>query len=327
MKSWYNDKILDYKDFSNKCLIGVKFSNCSLRFCTFNNSDISYAIFDSCDLYNTTFQGSVLYFTRIIGCDATKAKFIDAFLNGIRIRDTVITYAEFGTKFNTHKERKSILIKEIPDGFCKCSTGTQIKRITDIENNFKGICSYDTKIALKFVDTESSEWRTWRRKSEIALQIKKITEENGYTDKALKYYFLHRKYLRKSFNNKFHRLFDYIGNELFWGYGVRIINPVIAFFVNSLLFSIMYSILPLINSNSGIKISNKIIIVFNGDLCSSALSYLEVLYSSILISSLSVFGDIDVVGYGKPLVILQVLISVLSIGLGLTALSKKLANT
>jgi len=325
MQSNYNEQILDYQDFSNKCLIGIQFKNCSIRFCKFNNSDISYAKFESCDLYNTTFQDSVLYFTRIIDCDATKAKFKDAFLNGIRIKDTVITYAEFGITFNTNKERKSVLVKDVGDDFFKCAIGTEISQIRDIENNFKGIYLIDSNIAIKFIDTDDSD--SWRRKSEVALQIKKITEENGYTDKALNYYFLHRKFLRKSFKSKFHRFFDYVFNELFWGYGVRIINPVITFFVNCIFFSIVYSLLPIFDFNSGIRISDKIIIVFNGNFHTGILAYLEILYSSILISSLSLFGNIDVAGFGKPFVILHVLISVLLIGLGLSALSKKLANT
>ncbi|HMG13898.1 MAG TPA: pentapeptide repeat-containing protein [Saprospiraceae bacterium] len=326
MKSIFQDEVLDYQDFSNKCLIGVKFKNCSIRFCKFDNSDISYAEFDSCDLYNTTFSGSVFYFTRVSDCDATKAKFTDSFLNGIRLKDTVITYAEFGVDFKTNKERKSIQIESVSDKFLICHTGDSINPITNIEKDFIGIHSTDKKIAFEFIATESSEWKTWRRKSEVALQVKKIIEDNGYTDKALEYYFLHRRYLRKSYANIFHRFLDYSCNELFWGYGVRILNPVIVFFLNSILFSVLYSILPLLNPNSGIKYYGKIVNLFNETFAVGLIKYFEILYSSILISCLSLFGDIDIVGYGRPLAILHVLISVLSIGLGVTALSKKLAN-
>jgi uncharacterized protein YjbI with pentapeptide repeats len=103
IKQVYTGEVLDYTDFSNKCLIGVKFINCSLRFCNFKYSDLSYSSFESCDLYCSEFNDAVFYFTRILSCDATKIVLKDSYLNGIRLKDTVITYADFGNNFKIHK--------------------------------------------------------------------------------------------------------------------------------------------------------------------------------------------------------------------------------
>jgi hypothetical protein len=173
--------------------------------------------------------------------------------------------------------------------------------------------------------TDQSKWRAWRRKSEIALTVKRILEENGYKDKSLDYYYLHRKYLRKSKKNGFLRFYDLIGNQFFWGYGVKISHPVISFFLSTLFFSIIYTLLPLIDSKSGVSVANSIINVSSPD-GQGFLDFLRILYCSILVSSFSVFGSIDIVGYAQLVAVLHVLVSVLLIGLGISTLSKKLAN-
>lgn len=323
----FENQIFDYSDFSGKCLVGVKFLNCSVRFCNFSNSDLSYSLFESCDLYQSKFNEAVLYFTRISNCDATKAVFTDSFLNGIRIQNTVVTYTEFGQDFKTGHERKSTISSNVTDEYLKLNTGDTLPDITNLEATFKGIYVIDNNIAIQFINADKDKWRILKRKSEISLSIKKILEENGYKDKSLHYYFLHRQYFRKSKRNSIIRFFDYVGNELFWGYGVRLLNPVLSFFINCIFFSIIYSILPVLNEESGMAISGDVIHVISNPLGINFIEYFKILYGSFLISSLSVIGDIDFVGYAKIFVVLHTMISVLLIGLGITALSKKLANS
>lgn len=326
MKKVYRNEILDYKNFEQMCLIGIKFINCKIRFCNFKYSDLSYAIFDSCDLYCSNFDYAIIYTTRFHNCDATKAIFAESYLNGIRIKDTVVTYTNFGNSFNTGKERKPIKIDKITDKTLVLQLEQKLPdKINNIESQYDCIHCTTTGIAISFIQPEEDNLRVWRRKSEIAKCVKNILEENGYHDKSLEYYYHHRKFLRKSHKNIFSRFLDYFFGELFWGYGVKVSNPVIAYFVNCAVFSIVYSVLPFFDVKSGILTKNQVIHVFDGthfDFC----NYLEILYSSILISSLSVFGDIHVVGIAKIFAILHVLFSILSLGLGITALTKKMAN-
>lgn len=323
----FQDQLLDYKDFSTQCLIGVKFINCSIRFCKFLKTDLSYAVFESCDLYKTQFNDSVLYHTKILNCEATKAIFLDSYLNGVRIQNTVVTYTEFGEKFKTSLERKSIQTSNVTAEYFTINTQELLPDLSSLETDYMGIHVLDANIAIQFINNENDKWRVMRRKSEIALTIKKILEENGYKDKSLHYYFLHRQYLRKAKKNSFFRFVDYVGNELFWGYGVKFVNPVVSFFVNCIIFSIIYSVLPLFDSTSGMTISGNIIHVIYSPCSVSFVEFFKVLYGSFLISSLSVFGEIDLIGYAKLFVVLHTMISVLLIGLGITALSKKLANS
>lgn len=328
MKKVFKKENLDYTDFSNSCLIGVSFDDCSLRFCQFKDSDLSYSKFENCDIYCSSFQNAVLYTTRFISCDATKADFNKSYLNGLRIKDTNVTHTIFGFYFNTGLERKPE--KELYESlnYLQLELGkTNLpKNISELEKEYDGIYCITTNIIIRFIKTGNSNWRVFRRKSEIAKIIKNILEDNGYTDKSTDYYFFHRKFHRKSIQNWPLRFLDYFWGELFWGYGVRVKNPLIAFFINCIIFSLIYSFLPFVDNNSGIEFDDKILTVFSSNGGINYNGYLNVLYWSILISSLSVFGNMNVVGYAKVFSVIHVLISVLSLGLGVSALTRKMAN-
>nr|WP_319270541.1 pentapeptide repeat-containing protein [uncultured Draconibacterium sp.] len=326
MKKIYENEILDYSDFQGLCLIGIKFIKCSIRFCNFTHTDLSYANFELCDIYCSNFNYAVLYTTRFISCDATKAIFAESYLNGIRISESVVTYTEFGFSFNTHKERKPVKSYDEEDKFVVIKLGDRLPgSIEEVEKNYEGIYCLTSNTIIVFKDTNSEKRRVWRRKGEISKVIQRVLSENGYDDKSLDYYFQSRRFSRKASSRGLYRFWDYVWGQLFWGYGVKVTNPVIGFFVNALWFSGIYSVLPLFCSSCGIKKGTDIITVFtkNGfDLS----NYLEILYSSILISSLSVFGDVSVSGAAKVFVVLHVLISILSVGLGITALANRMAK-
>lgn len=344
IKKVYTNENLDRIDFSNRCFVGVHFVNCSLRKCMFNGCDLSYVRFENCDLYESTFDYAVLYHTRIKDCDATKAVFNKSFLSGIRILNTVIIRTNFGNDFKTHKERKSVEVCDVNNKYLLVNLGDKIDKITSIEQKYEGIYISDTEIAIKFYEISNEafekrkwesiyknpDWRAWRRKSDIAIMIKRILEENGMKDQSLHYYYLHRVHLRRTMLNPFQAALDYLVNDQFWGYGVKSRQPILFFYINTLVFSIIYSILPYVNKFSGLKLNDEIILICtkdeDGSICFSLLAFVKVYYYSLLLSCLAVFGDMDIVGYGKIFAIMHVMISVLLIGLGITALAKKLAN-
>lgn len=323
----YRDLDLRYTDFHQACLIGCKFINCNLGFCSFENSDLSYATFEKCDLYNVKFNNAIMYSTSLCDCDCTKTSFCDAYLNGIKTKDIFIVHTEFGFSFNTGKERKQFKLSSPRNNFLETPLGDLPFSISEIESKYDGIYCTDTKIAIQFIDTDYDVKRVWLRKSEIAKTIKLILEQNGYNDRALDYYFYHRRFQRKTLNNCLRRWGSFWGGELFWGYGVKIINPIISYFINAIVFSIIYSLLPYIPNipNSGMTIDNELIYIYteSGFVLSE---FWHLIYGSFLISSLSVFGNLDVCGYACIFAVIQIQISILLLGLGVTALGKRMSN-
>ncbi len=322
----FENVCFDGHDFSSKCHIGIRFKNCSLRYCDFSNSDLSYAVFESCDMYRATFSGAVLYTTRLIDCDATKVNFEHAYLNGLRASNINITHACFGHDYCTGAVRKSHEGKTYSGNWLSCKLGDKIGDISQIEKEYSGILCESTSRAISFDSHNNEVWRKWRRKSEISKTIQKIYEENGYRDKSLEYYYWYRVFFRKSSTNRIWRVVDYVFGGLVWGYGVKAWNPVIAFFVNAFVFSLLYACLPVLIPGSGIMVSGNLVSIIDECNLFNPASYFNSLYGSLLISSLSVFGSVDMAGYGKMLAVVQVLVSILTMGLGISSLTKKMAN-
>lgn len=323
----YKDLDLRYNNFQQSCLIGCKFINCNLGFCSFESADLSYAIFEQCDLYNVRFNNAIMYATTLHDCDCTKTSFCDAYLNGIKTQNIFLVHSEFGFTFNTGKERKQITLSSPRNNYFETQIGNMPMKISEIEQNYDGIYCTDTNIAIQFIETSNDIRRVWLRKSEIAKTIKLILEQNGYNDRALDYYFYHRRFQRKSINNPFNRWWELFWGELFWGYGVKIINPIVSYFVNTIVFSIIYSILPYISfiPTSGMSLNGEILYVCD-DSCFIFSDFLNIIYGSFLISSISVFGNIDVCGIARFFAVIQVQISILLLGLGVTALGKRMSN-
>lgn len=323
----YRNLDLRYTDFQQTCLIGSKFINCNLGFCSFENADLSYVLFEQCDLYNVKFNNAIMYATSLHDCDCTKTSFCEAYLNGIKTKNIFIVHTNFGFSFNTGKERKQITVSSPKNNYFETQIGNMPMKISEIEQYYNGIYCTDTKIAIQFIETDNDVRRVWLRKSEIAKTIKLILEQNGYNDRALDYYFYHRRFQRKAINNFFYRWGQLLWGELFWGYGVKIINPIISYFVNTIVFSIIYSILPYIPCipNSGMSINNELLYVYtdSGFMFSE---FLNIIYGSFLISSISVFGIVDVCGIARFFAVIQIQISILLLGLGVTALGKRMSN-
>lgn len=313
-------------DFSNQCLIGVVFIGCKLNHANFTGTDLSYAQFINCDLYCTNFNNSILYSCVIRDCDCTKASFREACLNGIKVQNVIIPHIDFDDAFVTGKERKQSynlsLMKE--KNIYKTNLGYKLeKSIQEIEEQYEGI--YSNNILILFIDPQLDHLRVWKRKSEIANIIKMIYDNNGYKDKAIDYYYYQRKFQRKSYKSWIKKHVEYLFQDFFWGYGVRISNPIKSFTLSIIFFSIIYSVIPYIDSQSGLLYNDEILKIFE-DSCLNFSTYLDILYNSFLISSLSIFGSITVVGYAKIFVVIQILIAILLLGLGVAALGKKMSN-
>lgn len=254
--------------------------------------------------------------------------FVMPILMDLKLKNIFIVHTEFGYSFNTGKERKPIEYSKKEDSFFEAKLGPIPMNVSEIEDTFNGIYCPNTQIAIRFIDTENDKQRVWVRKSEIAKTIKLILEQNGYNDKALDYYFFHRRFRRKTISSWFKRWSELLWGELFWGYGVKIINPVITFFINTILFSVIYSLLPynLYLTEAGMSINNKLVYIYNTDTGVLISEYLKILYGSFLISSLSIFGSVDVHGIACLFAIIQIQISILLLGLGVTALGKRMSN-
>lgn len=313
-------------DFSNQCLIGMVFIGCKLNHTNFSGADLSYAQFINCDLYCTNFNNSILYSCIIKDCDCTKASFREACLNGIKVQNVIIPHIEFDDVFVTGKERKQNYDLSLLDNknIYKISIGSKLgQSIQQLEEQYDGI--YCNNILIIFIDPQIDQLRVWKRKSEIANIIKMIYDNNGYKDKAIDYYYYQRKFQRKSYNSCIKRMFEYLFQDFFWGYGVRILNPIKSFCISIFIFSLIYAVLPYLDSNSGLLYDEQILKVFDGS-CLSMSTYLDILYNSFLISSLSIFGSTNVIGYAKLFVVIQILIAILLLGLGVAALGKKMSN-
>ena len=226
--------------FNRQCWIGAKFVDCTFRGATFEESDLSYAVFERCDLYRTNLSGACLYAARLIDCDATKAIFKGAFLAGVRVESIDITHAEFDQSLALGRVRKPTSASPgVPKGCLEVDLGAPSHAVRFVEQNYQGIYRRGFDRVVVFSDDPSRErWRRHRRREEVAKIIKIITLENGYYERALKYYHLERRHRRKAIPwlslRAPARVLDFLVGELFWGYGTSIVRPVLCYVLATL---------------------------------------------------------------------------------------------
>lgn len=321
----FGNQNLDGRNFANQCLIGVRFSHCSVRRCDFSGTDLSYAVFEECDLYETKFIGAVLYFCRIFDCDATKADFSQALLNGIRVRDTDITHTEFGVGFRIGKNRKSIQLNQATENFLSVVSGDHIADVDTIES-YDGIVCKNTGRAIRFIDDpRDEEWRTWRRRSEVAKTVERLLVENGYKDRSLDAYYLFRYYNTRAERNVLRKWIGLLLLEKMWGYGVRIAPPIITWVIIAIMFFLIYASIPSWDASGGLTTSGSPIEVFkNKKICWPCVSDLVVF--SFQVSSLSVYGDVMPIGIAKWVALFHQLVSVVMVGFGIATITRRIGN-
>jgi hypothetical protein len=323
----FTDQDFDNRDFSNQCVIGVRFVRCRIRRSNFSGADLSYAIFEDCDLYETKFVDAVLYTCRISGCDATKADFSRALLNGIRFKDTDITHAIFGNEFEIGKNRKWTTQDRLLGSVLRTKSLVTMKSsIRSVEACFDGIFCEDTEHAIQFIDDpDDQRWRKWRRRSEVAKTVERLLIENGYRDRSLAVYFMYRYYNTRADQSRLRRIARQFFLEWVWGYGVRILRPAVAWTIVVLVFAAIYGLLPLWNPTAGLSVSGP-----PRGLLESGKVYWDrlgdFLFFSCQLSTLSVYGDMKPVGAAKLIALLQQVMSVIIVGLGVAATTRRIGN-
>lgn len=326
--SSFKDLIFERVDFSGRLLIGARFENCSLRHCNFQDSDLSYVRFTGCDLYCADFANSSLYACWFNNCDLTKASFAQAYMSGMRMSDVDVTHASFGEAIRVGKNRKSLSLVE-NESKPVFPFGSKIPSINQIESDSQGIGVSGFFLWIEFSeDPKSESWRMWRRRSEVCKILKRIHLENGYLEKATRYYYLERVYRRFSMPKGIERFTDWFFGDCLWGYGVVSKKAVISLFISVLIFAGIYLLLPIMHSGSGIKMpSGKIAHI------SLAMTSLEwiinvtyAIYFSALTAMISSFGDVTPLGWCKLVASIQLACSVVLISLLLASIAKRIAN-
>lgn len=325
-KTTYEGEILDGRDFSRRCLLGVRFTQCSLRRCSFEASDLSYAAFEECDLYECSFRGAALYVTKFFQCDATKAQFDGALVSGVRIRDTDVTHVEFGADLTIGKNRKRDTIGKEGNGYLVCKFAEQISDPKLLEKNYNGIYCPTTHISIAFIDEGPEEqWRIHRRRSEVAKILERVLNENGYKDRSLGMYYKMRYYQTRATRNFLGRYLKIIFFEWLWGYGVKPLRPAFSSLMVALLFAGAYAALPFVSPLSGVGSSAGPTLVYsNGAISPDGVR--DILVFALQVATISIYGDINPIGLGKWLAILQTIGSVVMIGLLVATVTRRIGN-
>jgi len=323
----HTDQDFDSRDFRNHCIIGVRFIRCRIRRTDFSGADLSYAVFEDCDLYEARFVGAVLYTCRFYGCDVTKADFSAALLNGIRVKDTDVTHTVFGRAFDVGKNRKwTTRERMVGNILCTNSLTKMEDPIRSIEEDFDGIFCEDTGHAIQFTnDPDDQTWRQWRRRSEVAKTVERLLSENGYKDRSLDVYFLYRYYATRADQSRIRRFVKQFLLEWIWGYGIKILRPVLAWAMVILFFALIYGILPVYDATSGLTATDVPLSLYeSGQICWGRIADFVVFSGQL--STLSVYGNLKPVGAAKFIALLQQVISLVIVGFGVATITRRIGN-
>jgi hypothetical protein len=324
----FEDKTFDNCDFSNQCIVGVRFVRCRIRRTDFSGADLSYAIFEDCDVYETKFVEAVLYTCRFYGCDATKANFSGALLNGIRFQDTDITHAEFGKEYDVGKNRKWRMPDRLHGKILTTKSFDSLGApIRYVEAQYDGIFSQDTGHAIQFIDDpDNQDWRKWRRRSEVAKTVERLLVENGYKDRSLDVYFMYRYYDTRADRNHLSKYARVFFLEWVWGYGVKILRPVVAWAIVVMVFTLIYGLLPTWKPTAGLSFSSgsPLSLLESGKIYWDR--FVDFFVFSFQVSSLSVYGDMKPAGAARLIALLQQLLSVVIVGLVVATITRRIGN-
>jgi hypothetical protein len=242
-------------DFQSTCQIGRIFTDMDLRGANFSNCDLSYARFENCDLYEANFAGAMLYHCSFSDCELTKASFEGTYLSGFRMRGGDLTHAEFDLRPAIGAVRKPLRVAQPESnlyesrGWLSAGTGEAIPAISTIEAQYRGIYSPDFHSAVVFsTDAAPEKWRSSRRREEVCKILRVQLQANGYSDKALDFYFEERRFRRRAIrpgpSHWPRRFVDFLFGELFWGYSTRPLRPVATYAILLTLTSVAYLFLP-----------------------------------------------------------------------------------
>src|SRR5439155_20776273 len=117
------------------------------------------------------------------------------------------------------------------------------------------VCT-DSERAIRFIDDPPGEqWRTWRRRSEVAKTVERLLTENGYKDRSLDAYYLFRYYNARAQRNALRKWLELLVLAGLGGYGVRIGRPIIAWIAVGAVFSFIYASIPSWDGSAGLTAS------------------------------------------------------------------------
>lgn len=268
-------------NYTNKLLIGCTFENMDFQNCDFSDSDLSFTTFKNCNLYNCNFNNTILYCTVFDTVNLTRANFNECYIYGVKFLSfSNITYATFenlkvedyrriGLRYNPQRSENYQLLSlsDSPSLFIKK------EGLVYIINGFQF-----TFIKRSIHDKE-------REYSQIYNRLKRVHKENFFLNEAAKYYYLERKWYRKSYckqdlsgkieTSKIKRFGKTLWSELCelsCGYGEKPFNTLFVAIILWLVFSIVF--------------------YFN-----TFKDHSEKLFYSIRLSALSLFSNQDIDGY------------------------------
>ncbi|WP_328832637.1 pentapeptide repeat-containing protein [Streptomyces sp. NBC_00252] len=329
----YADLDLDGTSLAAKCLIGLEFRDCDLRGVDFTGSDLSYARFINCDLYLAKFDESILYATWLVDSNLTKASFKGTFLAGVRMKSVDITHTEFDQAIPIGRVRKPTKTRpdyQAPPTYRLVRVGEDIGDAKTLEKNHDGIHCVGFSRAIRFFDDPPEErWRRWRRREEVAKILKILQLDNGYYERALKYYYLERKFRRRSIPWKLktapRRIADFFLGELLWAYGTSITRPFAAYSLATVLTTVALLLIPDLDSSSGLVPSDcpgrtchpLQGLTSSGDLLSAAYYLMSTTFGN---------NSFEPAGIARIIFIIYNLFSLILLSLLFSSASRRLAN-
>jgi hypothetical protein len=198
--------------------------------------------------------------------------------------------------------------------------------IRKIEETYDAIFCEDTSQAIHFIDDPVNQgWRKWRRRGEVAKTVERILVENGYKDRSLDVYFMYRYYDSRADQRVVRRAFRRLLLEWLWGYGVKVMRPILAWLVVVLLFTLIYALLPAWDPSVGLSASGTPRGFLQGGMVCWQGLFDSFVFSS-QVSSLSVYGDMKPVGVAKLVALIQQVMSVIIVGFGVATITRRIGN-
>lgn len=237
------------KKYSSRLLIGCTFENMDFQNCDFSYSDLSFTTFKNCNLYNCKFNNSILYCTVFDTVNLTRANFNECYIYGVKFLSfSNITYATF-EKLKVEEYRR-IGMRYNPQ---QCEE-YQLLSLSDSPNIFikkEGFIYVINGFHFTFIKRSAHDKE--REYSQIYNRIKRVHKENFFLNEAAKYYYLERKWYRKSYckqdlsgkieTSKIKRFGKTVWSELCelsCGYGEKPFNTLFVAIFTWLVFSMIY---------------------------------------------------------------------------------------
>lgn len=259
----YQNINFDSADFQGRCLAGIQFIECSIRFASFQDADLSQARFENCDLYQSSFNGACLYACWFTSSNLTKVNFNDALLSGVRFKSVDITKTRFGIENDLHLgavRRTKIYNTELQSNELVCTLGSKLPNSIElVESSYSGIKCPQTFVSIDFsTDPEANQLhRRASRQAEVLSDLRLMQMSEGLFDDSLITHIAESRSRRKSISTseRFGRLriwFDMLFNDGLWLYGTSFGRPLVLVIASWLICSTSALLLGCLGLRSGV---------------------------------------------------------------------------